>query len=48
MGKVELGNHDVVKRNYDYLLLAKQNVFFKVAGTLKILQVVMIGLLLGG
>lgn len=29
MNKVELGNHDVVKRNYDYLLLAKQNGFFQ-------------------
>lgn len=29
MSKVELGNHDVVKRNYDYLLLAKQNGFFQ-------------------
>lgn len=29
MSKVELGNHDVVKRNYDYLLLAKQNGVFQ-------------------
>jgi len=29
MNKVELGNHEVVKRNYNYLLLAKQNGFFQ-------------------
>ena len=29
MSKIELGNHGVVKRNYDYLLLAKQNGFFQ-------------------
>lgn len=29
MSKMKLGNHDVIKKNYDYLLLAKQNGFFQ-------------------